>query len=96
MSELQVIETALATAAKRRRWARAFRGLWHGLLVGAILSLLLIGIYHLAPLPMWTLLVSAAVPFPCMLVGFIIGGWRRSDLKEVARWVDGRQNCRNG
>src|SRR6185503_1643855 len=91
MSELQVIESALERAATRRRWARGLRGLWHGLLVGAVLSLLLVGAYHLWPLPMWTLLAAAAVPFPCLLIGLIAGAWRKPALKEVARWVDGRQ-----
>src|SRR5215207_2670418 len=91
MSELQTIETALERAAKRRRWARGLRGLWHGLLIGAVLSLLLIGAYHLWPLPMWTVLAAAVVPFVCMLAGLIVGLWRKPALKEVARWVDGRQ-----
>ena len=30
MSELQIIESALQQAARRRRWARALRGLWRG------------------------------------------------------------------
>ncbi len=91
MSELQVIETALLTAAQRRRWARALRGLWRGLLVGSILSLLLIGVYHLLPLPLWLLVLAACIPVPCLLIGLLIGGWRKTSLEEVARWIDGRQ-----
>lgn len=94
MSELQTIETALAEAARRRRWARALRGLWTGLMVGAILSLLLTGAYHLLPLPLWTLPVAALMPFPCAMIGLIVGGWRKSSLPEVARWVDGRQQLK--
>jgi uncharacterized protein with von Willebrand factor type A (vWA) domain len=92
MSELQIIESALAQAAQRRRWARALRGLWYGLLVGALLSLLIIGVWHLLPLPSWTLTAAALVPFPCALAGMIIGGWHKTPLPEVARWVDGRQH----
>ncbi|HWH68015.1 MAG TPA: hypothetical protein VNT26_01410 [Candidatus Sulfotelmatobacter sp.] len=92
MSEFQIIESALAGAARRRRWARALRGLWQGLLVGSILSLLLVGAYHLLPLPLWTLLAAALVPFPCMLLGLLIGGWRNPPLPEVARWLDSRQH----
>ena len=92
MSELQIIEAALQVAARRRRWARALRGLWWGLLVGAILSLLMIGVWHLLPLPLWTLTAAALVPFPCALTGMIIGGWHKTPLSEVARWVDGRQH----
>ena len=92
MSELQIIESALGQAARRRRWARALRGLWHGLLVGAVLSLLVIGAWHLLPLPPWTLTAAALVPFPCALAGMMIGGWHKTPLPEVARWVDGRQH----
>jgi hypothetical protein len=92
MSELQLIHSALNKAAGRRRWAGALRGLWYGLLAGAIISLLLIGAYHLRPLPMYLLLVAAAVPFPCMLIGLIIGGWRKPGMSEVARWVDVKQH----
>src|SRR5437773_11885974 len=92
MSELQIIESALQRAAKRRRMARALRGLWHGLLFGALIAFLVVGVYHLRDLPMWTLLAAAALPFPCMLIGLLIGGWRRSGMNEVARWVDGRQH----
>src|SRR3989442_5908975 len=91
MSELQIIESALQRAARRRRWARALRGMWQGLLVGAILSLLLAGIYHVRDLPLWSLLLTALIPLPCMLIGLLLGGWRKPALNEVARWVDGRQ-----
>ena len=94
MSELQIIESALQQAARRRRWARALRGLWYGLLVGSVVSLLLVGAWHLLPLPIWTLGVAALVPFPCALTGMVIGGWRKPALPEVARWVDGRQHLK--
>jgi hypothetical protein len=93
MSEIQVIESALQKAAQRRRWARALRGLWHGLFIGAVISFLLIVAWHLPlSLPPWTVLVAAAAPFPAMLTGFIVGGWRKTGLGEAARWVDGRQH----
>ena len=92
MSELQVIQSALERAAQRRRWTRALRGMWQGLLVGAILCLLLIVAYHLAPLPLWTLSLAAFAPFPCMLGGLVLGGWRKPQLSEVARWVDSRRH----
>src|SRR5256714_771987 len=99
MSELQIIELALDQAARRRRWARALRGGWQGLLVGAVLCLLLIGAYHLLPLfdrrlPAWTVVVGALIPFPCLAIGLIIGGWRKPARNEVARWVDGRQHLK--
>jgi hypothetical protein len=91
MSEMQVIHSALEGAARRRRWAHALRGLWVGLLIGAIISLLLISIYHLKPMPLWTLQVAALAPFPCLLIGALLGAWRKPRMAEVARWVDSRQ-----
>src|ERR1035441_3584210 len=88
MSELQIIESALEQASRRRRWARALRGLWYGLLVGAVLSLVLISVWHLVPLPLWTLTAAALVPLLCALGGMIVGGWHKTPLSEVARWVD--------
>src|SRR5438270_105539 len=92
MSELQVIQSTLERAARRRRWARALRGMWRGLLVGSILSLLLSGAYHLRPLPLWTVVVAALIPIPSLLIGLLLGGWRKVPLKQVARWVDGSQH----
>jgi hypothetical protein len=94
MSELQIIESALGAAARRRRWARALRGLWVGLLFGAVASLLVLGGYHLAPLPLWSLPLAALLPVPGMLLGLIIGGWRKPRLDEVARWIDDRQKLK--
>src|SRR5271167_3950943 len=92
MSEIQIIESALQRAGGRRRWARGLRGIWAGLLVGAVLCLLLIGAWHVFPLPLWSLTLAAFLPFPCVLAGLIIGGWRKPALPEVARWVDGKQH----
>jgi len=98
MSEIQVIESALQRAARRRRWAGALRGLWYGLLVGAIVAFLMVGLYHLwpviffAPLPTWVVLAAPFAPFPCMLIGLIAGGWRKPSMNEVARWLDGKQH----
>jgi Asp-tRNA(Asn)/Glu-tRNA(Gln) amidotransferase C subunit/regulator of replication initiation timing len=94
MSELLIIEAALSRAARRRRWAAALRGLWLGLLVGAVISLLLDGACHLLPLPLWTRVAVAVAPFPCLLAGLILGGWRRLGLAEAARWVDGREQLK--
>jgi uncharacterized protein with von Willebrand factor type A (vWA) domain len=94
MSELQIIEAALQGASRRRRWARALRGLWRGLLVGAVLALVVIGVWHLLPMPFWTLTVAALAPILCALGGMIIGGWHKTPLPEVARWVDGHQHLK--
>src|SRR5438552_12526983 len=99
MSELQIIQSALQGAARRRRWAQALRGLWLGLLVGAVLCLLLLGAYRLFPLfnrqlPPWVPLAAPAVMIPFLLAGFIIGGWRKAALPQIARWIDGRQGLK--
>lgn len=91
MSDLQMIEATLQRAARRRRSERAFRGLWQGLLVGAIIWLLTLSIYKLAPIPSWSLSAAGIVAACCALIGFIIGGWRKSSLDQTARWVDGKQ-----
>lgn len=91
MSEIQVIESALKRAAIRRRWACALRGLWLGLLVGGVITLLLLGLYHVVPVPFWVVQAGAVAPIPCLLIGFLAGGWHKPDLKQVARWVDNRR-----
>jgi hypothetical protein len=91
MSEIQVIESALEQAARRRRWARALRGMWYGLLVGSVVALLLIGVWHLLPIPFWALGTAILAPVAGALTGLVIGGWRKPAMSEVARWVDLRQ-----
>jgi hypothetical protein len=95
MSELQVIESALQRAARRQRWARALRGLWHGCLIGAIVSVLLVSALHfpsIFPHSPWAPMLGALIPLPFMLAGLLIGGWRKPALNQVARWVDGKQH----
>src|SRR6185369_10353325 len=92
MSEFQVIQTTLERAVKRRRWARALRGLWVGLLTGAGLTLLTIALDHLVPLPLVVISLAGLIPLPFMALGLVIGGWRKPDLKQAARWLDGRQH----
>jgi hypothetical protein len=94
MSELQIIESALARAARRRRLAQALRGLWTGLLVGALVWLAAYGIYKLAPLPERWLFALGAVALLFPIIGFIIGGWHRPTLAETARFVDVKQNLK--
>ncbi|HZR21820.1 MAG TPA: hypothetical protein VFE51_31345 [Verrucomicrobiae bacterium] len=94
MSELESIQTVLRRAGNRLRLARALRALCYGLLIGALLSTLLLAVYHLAPLPLWTLTLAALVPFLAMVVGFVIGGWREPALADVARWVDNHQHLK--
>lgn len=94
MSEIQIIQTTLEGAARRRRWARALRGLWFGLLVGALVWLVALAVFKLAPVSTSILLKAGLVGLVCPLVGFIIGGWRKPGLVQTARWVDVKQNLK--
>lgn len=94
MSELQIIQETLARAATRRRWARALRGLWSGLLVGAVLWLLALVIFKLTPVAPAFLLGSGLAALLCPVAGFVAGGWRKPALGDTARWVDVKQNLK--
>ncbi len=94
MSEFQIIQEALGRAAQRRRLARGLRGLFAGLLGGALLWLVMLGVFKLAPIPDQILLGTgiAALIFP--ITGFLVGFWRKPSLPDTARWVDVKQNLR--
>lgn len=94
MSELQIIQSTLELAARRRRWARAQHGLWTGLFVGSVLWLAALATFKLAPVSISVLAWSGIVALGCPLAGFLIGGWRKSGLAETARWVDVKQNLK--
>lgn len=88
MSELQVIESALQRAAKRRRLERALNGLGRGALYGAAVLLLALVIYKLLPVPTWFVPAAGGVAIVTMLGGIVWGAWRKMSLLETARWVD--------
>ena len=92
MSDLQVIEKTLEAAAARRRRERAFRGLWQGVFVGALIWLVALAVYKLAPVPYWILPAAAFAGIVAVLVGIVVGGWRKNTVADTARWVDGRQH----
>jgi len=66
--------------------------MWQGLLIGAFISLALVAAYHLHPFPQYFTLLAVVAPLPCMLAGFILGGWRKPKQEEIARWVDGKEH----
>lgn len=88
MSELSQIQTALRRVARRRRWGRAWRGFWRGGLLGALVWGLSLGLFKLMPIPTVVLWWAGALGIACAMIGFIVGGWRRPELAETARWVD--------
>ena len=92
MSELQQIESALQLAARRRRRERALRGLWQGVFVGTLIWFVALAIYKVAPIPVGVLEAAAAAGLASPIVGFVIGGWRKTSISETARWVDGKQH----
>jgi len=86
VSELQVIQSTLERAARRRRWARGLRGMWVGLLAGACSVASVDGRLSPLALPLWMLPLAALIPIPCLLIGFVVGGWRKVSLAQIARW----------
>src|SRR5947209_4654958 len=93
MSELQVIQAALEKAAKRRRFAQALRGVWYGLLIGGIITLVITGIYHVRDVPFRWVIVAGFAPLPLMLLRAIIVGWRKQAehqaIHDVGKQVAG-------
>lgn len=94
MSEFQIIQTALERAARRRRLANGLRGLFTGLLFGALLGLMALSAFKLMPIPETVLLAGCIAALLCPIVGFFAGFWRKPTLPEIARWVDVKQNLR--
>lgn len=94
MSEYELIQNTLGRAARRRRLDRGLRGLFVGLLLGAVLAMLAMAVFKLAPIPRNILLGLGLVALLCPLAGFLIGFARKLSLAETARWVDVKQNLR--
>jgi hypothetical protein len=88
MSEIQIIEGALVQAARRRRLARALRGLWSGLFYAAIVWLVAYAAYKIFPVRESLLYLIGGLALLIPLAGFFIGGWRKPALDETARFVD--------
>ncbi|MEO6036569.1 MAG: hypothetical protein ABIQ35_15065 [Verrucomicrobiota bacterium] len=91
MSDLECIHTAVGRAAKRRRWLRAWRGFWTGLLAAASLWLLALGAYKVFPISFEIVLGAAALAVIFLLAGFFHGWLRPMSLLETARWIDEQQ-----
>jgi len=94
MSEIQIIQTTLSRAGRRRRLERGLRGLFIGLLIGGLICLITVATYKLAEIPRSTFIGAAIAAATTSLLGFLIGFWRKPSLTETARWVDVKQNLR--
>lgn len=94
MSELERVERVVREAGRRRRWQRAWRGLWLGVLAGAGVWLLGLGLYKLLPLPELTLAFAGITGVLCFAAGGLIGWWRSDGLLGTARWLDERQQLK--
>ena len=91
MSDLQVIETVLERAARRRRWQNAWRGLWQGALIGVVVWLLALLAFKAFPLPESILLRAGLLAAAMALGGFALR-WRPVTVTETARWLDVREH----
>jgi hypothetical protein len=94
MSELQTIEAALKKAARRHRLSRALRGAFKGLFYASLLWLATLVTYKFLPLSWQVLALGAGLGAACVIVGGVIGAWRRMTPAETARWVDLQQNLK--
>lgn len=90
MSELQFIETVIRRTARRRRWQRAFRGLWQGVFAGSLVWLGALGVYKLLPIPTVTLAWAGVALVLCALIGTLWAVWHRPSPESTARWLDQR------
>lgn len=91
VSQLDSIQSALARAAARRRWLRSWNGLWRGLFAGAIVWLIALAAFKLAPFSPTILPGAAALAGLLTLGGFLHGWFHKPTLQQTARWVDDNQ-----
>src|ERR1043165_2557505 len=91
MNELEQIRLTLTRLMRRRRWAHGLTGLWKGALVGAILMLLGIGVYKVAPIPERVLGVIGVCTAAAAVIGFVAGWMKPVSLMDTARFVDGKK-----
>lgn len=91
MNELEQIRLVLGKLARRRRWAHGLTGLWTGALVGAILMLVGIIVYKVAPIPESVLAVVGVCAVAAAAIGFVAGWMKPVSLMDTARFVDSRK-----
>jgi polyhydroxyalkanoate synthesis regulator phasin len=92
MSDFEAIQSVLIRAARRRRFERAWNGLWQGLLLGSAVWLAALVIYKLAPIPVAVPNAAGIFTGLCIIGGFLRGWMRRTTLGQTARCLDDRQH----
>ncbi len=90
MSEIQIIETTVDRAGRRRRLHQAWLGFWWGSFAGAVAWLIVLAVYKLFPVPVETLTVGAGLAGVAALIGVAAGWLRAPSRMETARWLDGK------
>jgi tetratricopeptide (TPR) repeat protein len=85
---MEPIARLLQEAARLRRRRQAWRGAFTGLLVASVLCGLVLLLWKLLPLPLWTPLAAVAVLPAGVLAGAAAGAWRKPGELEIARWLD--------
>ncbi len=88
MSDLETIRSVLKQAAKRRRWARAWNGLFGGLFLASAVWLATVAVFKLFPVPFASLGAAGIAAALLALGGFLWGGRKKDSGLETARWVD--------
>ncbi|MGZ4961812.1 MAG: hypothetical protein ACXWIU_00865 [Limisphaerales bacterium] len=92
MSDLQAIEAALVRAVRRRRFQRAWVNLWRGVFIAALLWLVALVVYKLAPVPFSIVPIAGIAGLACVIAGFLYGWFHRPTIQQTARWLDEKQN----
>lgn len=88
MSDLETIQLVLEKAARRRRWAKAWNGLFLGLFFASALWLAAVATFKLFPIPFAALGVAGIAAVLLTLGGFVFGGRKKDSALETAQWVD--------
>src|SRR3954469_6383874 len=91
MKELELIRLVVAKLARRRRWAHGLTGLWKGALVGAVLMLMGLSVYKLAPIQERVLAVGGVSAGGAAVIGFVAGWMKPVTLMDTARFVDSKK-----
>ena len=88
MSDLKTIQSVLETAARRRRWSKAWNGFFRGLFLASALWLAAVAAFKLFPIPFAALGIAGIAAALLTLGGFVFGGRKKDSALETAQWVD--------